>query len=144
MPVIEEEVPAFEVIPPVEAKRRKKPRRARRNWKPVIDALVAGRMLFLPETEVNDGNIKYLQLSLYRRGKGERLRSERTIRDTVSGRTMYVTREKNMPAIHSRPAVEDDREDEVIEVRPEDVGSAPTIADLPDLSSARGLERMGL
>lgn len=88
--------PEFEVVPAREARRRRSPRRARRNWTPVINALVAGRTLWFPDAELSDGG-KYLTLCLHRRGKGERLRTERETRNDREGRMVWVTTDELTP-----------------------------------------------
>lgn len=80
--------PEFAVVP----RRRKTavPTRPRRSWSAVVDALVAGRRLFLSDTDLSDRDVKYLQLALARRGKNERLRTERSAKDGVNGRDIWA------------------------------------------------------
>lgn len=82
--------PDFEVVPSAEAKRVRTPRRNRRNWTPIIEALTAGRTLFMTHEEVNESNLKYLMLTMSRRGKGEKLRTNKTIREGREGRLLWV------------------------------------------------------
>lgn len=93
--------PHFEVVTPAEAQRRKPARRERRDWKPVVDALTGGRTIFLLDKDLTEANVKYLSLALYRRGKGERLRTERITRKTGTGRMLWV----DSPAKATTPAV---------------------------------------
>jgi len=88
----------FEVIPRREANAIRKPKRPRRAWAPLINALVAttggaGKAIFVKNEEVSDSDVKYLIVALGRRGKGERLRTQREERDGVEGRLLWVVRD---------------------------------------------------
>lgn len=84
------DTPDFKIVPKSEAEKRRLPLRPRRSWGPVIEALVAGRTLFLSDESLSESNIKYLQLALARRGAGEHLRTSRTVRDDEVGRDLWV------------------------------------------------------
>lgn len=82
--------PEFKVVKGREAARIRVPRRARRSWGQVISALVAGQVLFFPDEQLSDQNLKYLMLALGRRGKNEKLRTQRTRRDDADGRDVWA------------------------------------------------------
>lgn len=82
--------PEFEVLKRSEAARLRPERRPRRDWRDAIAALVKREPIWFPDDKLSDGDIKYLQLALYRRGLREHLRTARTIRNGVEGRILEV------------------------------------------------------
>lgn len=86
--------PEFEIIQKREAEVRRKPKRARRSWTDLVNAIAAntgtGRVIFVSLDAVTDADVKYLTLALARRGKGERLRTQRETRDGVDGRLLWA------------------------------------------------------
>lgn len=86
--------PAFEVVPTREANRVKVVRRDRRDWVPVVDALVAGRTLWFRDEDLTEADLKYLELALGTRqsAKGRpalRLRRRRDRRPSGLGRIVW-------------------------------------------------------
>lgn len=86
--------PEFEIIHKREADVRRKPKRVRRSWTDLINAIAAntgtGRVIFVKTEDVTDADVKYLTLALSRRGKGERLHTQRESREGVDGRLLWA------------------------------------------------------
>jgi len=82
--------PLFEVVPADEAGALATQRRERRDWKPVIEQLVAGETLFITDEHVTESDVKYLSLALARRGQGQKLRTERIQRGGKMGRLLVI------------------------------------------------------
>lgn len=93
----------FMILPARERNRvAKMPRRDRRSWQGILDALVKGHEVFVPEEEITDDG-KYLRTALSRRGKGESLRtmvdvqdmvlSDGTVREKVEGRRLWIDKD---------------------------------------------------
>lgn len=81
--------PQFEIVP--RSKATPRPRRSeRRDWKPTIEALVAGKIIFLSDSDLSDQDVKYLQLAFSRRGQGERLTTVRTVYKGAEGRQLEL------------------------------------------------------
>ena len=85
-------VPTFEIVGRAASVSRA-PRRARRNWQPIIGELVGGKALFMTDEELSESNLKYLMLAMNRRGKGEKLHTERAEREGKLGRRLWVDHE---------------------------------------------------
>jgi hypothetical protein len=82
--------PEFTIVKGREARLIRVPRRARRIWGPTLEALIGGQVLFFSDDQLTDQNLKYLMLALGRRGKGERLRTQRTRRNDQDGRDVWA------------------------------------------------------
>lgn len=82
--------PKFQVVPDRDTIKAQPARRERRSWQAVIEALVAGQTLFMPDSELTDIDVKYLQLALARRGNGERLTTLRRALAGQPGRQLRV------------------------------------------------------
>lgn len=81
--------PRFEIVPRKQATPRLR-RQDRRDWAPVIEALAAGKIIFLSDDELSDQDVKYLQLAFTRRGRNERLTTVRTERKGEIGRQLEL------------------------------------------------------
>lgn len=80
--------PNYDILSSVEA-RQLPPRRARRNWKPIIETLATRLPVF--STDFTDADIKYLTLVFaYRRSDGLRVRSRREVRHGQPGRVVWT------------------------------------------------------
>jgi hypothetical protein len=84
--------PQFEIVPKRIAVHRRPPRRARRSWAATIEALTKGRIIFMADDQLSDQDVKYLQLALARRGKGERLTTVRVTQGAVEGRQLELAK----------------------------------------------------
>ena len=84
--------PAFEVIVDFEGDAGVA-RRRRRNWRPTIEALMSGKVLFMADEDLADGHVKYLTVALSRRSKGERLHVQRERRGGRLGRLLWTEKE---------------------------------------------------
>ncbi len=84
--------PVYFVMTKREAERRQRPvAPARKDWRPIVEALGAGKTLFIPDSEIDDGDIKYLQLAFARRGQNERLSVVRVQYQDYVGRQLAVS-----------------------------------------------------
>lgn len=84
--------PQFEIVPKRIAAVRRQPRRVRRNWRPTIEALVGGHVIFMADEQLSDQDIKYLQLALARRGKNERLTTTKVAQGSITGRQLEIVK----------------------------------------------------
>ena len=82
-------VPEYSVVTKITDGNRP-PRRIRKDWRPVLDELLSGSMLFMSLEDLTDQNVKYLNLALTRRGGYEHLRTQREVRDGVLGRLIWI------------------------------------------------------
>lgn len=80
----------FKVVKKPESLRA--PKQHRRSWSELIAQIVAAtekQAIFVSLADVSEADMKYLTLALSRRGKGERLRTQRVVMDGVDGRLLW-------------------------------------------------------
>jgi hypothetical protein len=66
----------------------------RRDWTEVREALMGGATLFLADDQISPRNVKYLALSLQRRGVNRTLHARTSTHDGVEGRLLWLGDEK--------------------------------------------------
>lgn len=84
--------PQFEIVPKRIATHRRPPRRTRRSWATTLEALTKGTVIFFSDDQLSDQDVKYIQLALARRGKGERLTTVRVEHAGVAGRQLELSK----------------------------------------------------
>lgn len=86
--------PTFETVTTEEAHALLTTSKSRRDWTEVREALVAGATLFLADDQIAPRNVKYLTLSLQRRGVNRTLHARKSTHDGVDGRLLWLGDEK--------------------------------------------------
>jgi hypothetical protein len=67
----------------------------RRDWTEVREALMGGATLFFADDQISPRNVKYLTLSLQRRGVNRTLHARTSTHEGVSGRLVWLGDEKS-------------------------------------------------
>jgi hypothetical protein len=86
--------PTFQPVTTEEAHELLTKANTRRDWTEVREALMTGQTLFFADDQISPRNVKYLTLSLQRRGVNRTLHARASKHDGVSGRLLWLGDEK--------------------------------------------------